>query len=618
MPFITDPIDLSDLLKAVETGKLQLPDFQREWKWEDGRIKNLLASVTLGYPVGVIMTLQVGGEHERFAPIPISGVNGRALSAPDELLLDGQQRMTSLYQALKSGRPVDTHDGRKKRLKRWYYLSIEDCLNPEVDREDAVFSIPEDRIVRQDFGRVVVADYSSREKEIEAGMFPLQLAFEYERMAWLMAYASASSLRLDKAKRFDEQVLKNVVSYKIPVIVLKKETPKEAVCTVFEKVNTGGVALDVFELLTATFASNNFRLKDDWTARKKKLDVHPVLRSLEGTDFLQAVSLLASWTRRDQHLRTGSLGQAPGVTCKRKDLLRLTLADYQAWGDRLTEALVKTAGFLAEEGIYQAWDLPYRTQIVPLAAVRAALGGEADTIGAGVRLRRWYWSGVLGELYGGAVETRFARDMEGLIGWLRGGEEPTTVMEASFRQARLLTLRSRLSAAYKGVYALLMKDGCQDWVRHQPLNYATFFDYQVDIHHVFPQKWCRDNGIDDLRRESIVNKTALSAATNRSIGGSSPAVYLAKVEREAKATPEQVDAAIATHHIRSDLLRGADFEAYFQARSEALLQLISAAMGKPAVREERAAVENEIAEYATEPEAELDAPLAAAPGEELE
>src|SRR5260370_40642722 len=123
-------------------------------------------------------------------------------------------------------------------------------------------------------------------------------------------------------------------------MVLKKESRREAVCTFFEKVNPGGVPLDVFELLTATFASENFRLKTNWAARKAELNKKPALRNIEGTDFLQAISLLASWSRRQDHIKSGASGQAPGVTCKRKDLLRLTLADYHLWADRVTEAFL--------------------------------------------------------------------------------------------------------------------------------------------------------------------------------------------------------------------------------------------------------------------------------------
>jgi hypothetical protein len=279
LPFSTDPIDLADLLKDTETGRLQLPDFQREWKWEDDRIRELIASITLGYPVGVIMTLEVGGEYARFAPIPISGVDAGKVGAPEELLLDGQQRMTSLYQAFKSGKPVQTNDGRRKQLEQWYYLSIGEALDPEADRADAIKSIPKDRVIRADFGRTIVADYSTRDKEIAAGMFPLSLAFEFDVLTWLMEYGTTDERR-NEAKRFHEEVLSVIRAYKIPVIVLKKETPKEAVCTVFEKVNTGGVPLDVFELLTATFASDNFRLKTNWATRKAELNKKPALRNV--------------------------------------------------------------------------------------------------------------------------------------------------------------------------------------------------------------------------------------------------------------------------------------------------------------------------------------------------
>lgn len=600
MPFLTDPVALEDLLKSIETGRLQLPDFQREWKWEDDRIKQLLASVTLGYPVGVVMTLEVGGEYRRFAPKAVAGVDVTKAGEPEELLLDGQQRLTSLYQALRSGRPVDTTDGQKKKLSRWYYISVAAAIDPEADRDEAIISVPEDRVIRSDFGRNVVADYSTRENELGAGMFPLALAFDYAAHSWLMDFGTTPE-KQQQARRFHEEVLKNIIAYKIPVIVLRKETPKEAVCIVFEKVNTGGVPLDVFELLTATFASDDFRLKDDWHARKTELSKKPALRSVTGTDFLQAISLLTSWTRRMKHIESGAAGQAPGVTCKRKDLLKLTLADYKEWGDRVMQGLLKSAAFLAEEGIFRSEDVPYRTQLVPLGAIRAALGSEADTHGAIEKLRRWYWCGVIGELYGGAVETRFARDMEQSVDWLRGGQEPGTVTEASFQAARLLTLRSRLSAAYKGIYALLMRGGCQDWVQRQPLNWATFFDYHVDIHHVFPQKWCNDNHIDNGHRESIVNKTALSSRTNRSIGGSSPAIYMPKLERESQTNSSQLDAIVASHRIRPDFLRSADFVGYFEARSDALLDLISEAMGKPAIRQAREAAD-EVAEY--EPEAE--------------
>src|SRR3954454_24282036 len=109
MPFESPDWPLGELLKDIRSGKVQLPDFQRDWKWDDPRISSLLATVTRGYPIGVVMTLETGGDGARFKPKPLAGIGASTvLSEPEQLLLDGQQRLTSLYQALMSGRPVDT------------------------------------------------------------------------------------------------------------------------------------------------------------------------------------------------------------------------------------------------------------------------------------------------------------------------------------------------------------------------------------------------------------------------------------------------------------------------------------------------------------------------------
>lgn len=90
MPFESPDWPLADLLSAVASGKLQLPDFQRDWKWDDDRIASLLATVSLGYPIGVVMTLETGGDGSRFKPKPIAGVPENGLFDPEQLLLDGQ------------------------------------------------------------------------------------------------------------------------------------------------------------------------------------------------------------------------------------------------------------------------------------------------------------------------------------------------------------------------------------------------------------------------------------------------------------------------------------------------------------------------------------------------
>ena len=589
MPFDSPDINLGDeLLKDVRSGKIRLPDFQRDWKWDVDRIASLLASVSLGYPVGVVMLLEHGGADVQFATRLVSGVDAGATSAPAErLILDGQQRLTSLFQALYSGKPVQTQDSHKKRLERWFYIDMTEALDPDGDREAAILAVPADRKERDNFGKDIVRDLSTTELECQQELFPLSIVYDVPaKHKWMMAYVGSNPAILDERLQrwddFTQRVLANFTSYTVPVIVLHKETPREAVCTVFEKVNTGGVVLDVFELLTATFAASQFNLRNDWDQRRKHLDEHKVLRGMQSTDFLQAISLLATRERR-MAWTAGESDKPPAVSCKRRDILRLTPEEYKHWAPKAEKGFLWAAAFLAGEMIYEARDVPYRTQLVPLAAIHVALGSAAEAIGKVEKIRRWYWCGVLGELYGGAIETRFANDLQQVIEWCNGGEsEPITVYDSSFDPRRLLTLRTRNSAAYKGIYALLMKGGSKDWLYDQDITIATHHSLAVDIHHVFPKKWCNEHKVDDLRRESIVNKTAISASTNQKIGGQAPSRYLPKIQKEAETTLDILRTRIEQHHIDFERLTLDDFDGYFEARQSRLLGLISDAMGKAA------------------------------------
>jgi hypothetical protein len=391
--------------------------------------------------------------------------------------------------------------------------------------------------------------------------------------------------RMQRWNDFVQDVVQPFQQYQVPLIVLRKETPKEAVCLVFEKVNTGGVALNVFELLTATFAADDdINLREEWHATSKQLRNHKVLHGVENTDFLQAIALLTTYTRREKAVAAGTKpGDAPGVRCKREDILGLTVADYRRWKPDLTSAFERASRFLHGLHFFASRDVPYQTQLVPLAAIFALLGAEADNLGVKARVARWFWCGVFGELYGGAVESRFAKDVVDVVAWIRkNAPEPSTVTEAVFVSSRLHTLRTRNSAAYKGVHALLMLDGGLDFRTGDSINLQTYFDEKIDIHHIFPKKWCMAKKLDRRRYDSIVNKTPLSARTNRMVGGNAPSIYLPKVEKSAGISASGMAAILKSHVIDPGLLRADDFDGFFASREKALLDRIEKAMGKPA------------------------------------
>ena len=598
--FDSTKLYLEDFLKDIDNGKLQLPDFQRGWVWNDYHIRSLLASISLAFPIGAVMTLETGGKDIRFKPRPIEGTKPSISEIePETLILDGQQRLTSLYQALFGKNPVKTKDAKGKYIQRRYYIDMKSALN-NSDREEAIISVPEDGIVKG-FRREILVDVSTKEKEYQNGLFPAALLFDSAE--WRQEYSKYWDYSPEKTKHFDKfesDVIKRFERYQIPVIKLSKETSKEAVCLVFEKVNTGGVSLTVFELLTATFAAENFQLRDNWRKREKHLKTsHPILKSLQNDDFLQAVSLIATYHQKQDaiKLKVGS-DRAPAISCKRRDILRLTVDDYSKWAGResddfeqacIVNGFKQAVRFLHRQKIFKANDIPYRTQIVPLATIFVALDKEAESDGAFNKISRWFWCGVLGELYGGAIETRFARDLPEVIEFVRFGREPTTIIDANFAANRLLTLRTRNSAAYKGIYALLMRDGCLDFRTGEPIEYQTFFSEDskdsIDIHHIFPKEWCIQQGIEPSQYNSIINKTAISARTNRIIGKKAPSDYLETLQKKAEITSDRMDEILRTHRINPENLRNNDFQRFFEERAEELLSIIEKAMGKTISRD---------------------------------
>lgn len=577
---------LFDLLRSIKEGHVQLPDFQRGWIWDDEHIRGLLASISLSYPIGAVMLLQTGNADVRFKPRLVEGVTLTPPPAPDQLILDGQQRLTSLYQALFSGQAVATRDARGAPIRRWYYLDINKALDPTADRDDAIVGVPEDRKTRT-FRGLVDLDYSTPELEQASGMFPLPLVFDIAGLTtWMMAYLQDDHGRRTQWNNLVQEVIQRFQQYQVPVILLSKDTPKEAVCQVFEKVNTGGVSLTVFELLTATYAADNFDLRADWAIREKHLKRLKVLGHLESTDFLQAVTLLATLARQRQALANGAEpGNAPGISCKRKEVLKLALEDYRAWADGATEGFEKAARLLQAQRIFAARDVPYRTQLTPLAAILAILGSRADSDGVRQMLAQWYWCGVFGELYGGAIETRFAKDLPEVLHWIDGGPVPDTIRDANFAPARLHSLRTRNSAAYKGLYTLVLRQGGLDFRTGEAIDLQMYFDDSIDIHHVFPQSWCKTKGIELDRCDSVVNKTPLSARTNRTIGGSAPSAYLPRIQNSAGIGEGRMDEILRSHLIDPVALRADDFGIFFQERERALLSRIEQAMGKAIARD---------------------------------
>ena len=573
--------ELEQMLRDVQNNTMQLPEFQRNWIWDDKRIRALVASISQGYPMGVIMLLEYGG-FLRFKYRPLEGAEATG-QIPSYLILDGQQRMTSIYCAAHSKEPVLIHNlSTGKDTRRYYYLDINKCLDPNTERIDAIISYPEDKKLKGKAAEGHPKDLSTRENEYEHEMFPLNIIFDSNaKEDWgdnYKEYHGDTRECREKYKRFRTEVLDTITSYRLPVITLLKDTPAEAVCKVFENVNTGGVVLTVFELVTALYAAYDFNLREDWekcreviTGRASGLNTD-LMDDVDNTSFLTAITLYSAHIKHTNPL--------PPMN---ERILKLPLEEYKASRDAVLEGYEMARSFLFSQCVFRKKHLPYAPQVTILAAICAIIGkAQFDKGSTKSLLSRWFWCGVLGEMYGNLTFSSYVNDIMDVPAAIAGiSTRIRTIDSAFFNATRLMSVAGGTGAAYKGIMALMYKKGCTDLADGSRMDVVLSMQETPDVHHIFPKSYCEGRNYPKSRYNSVINKTPLLASSNKFIGKDAPSVYSRRIILETHITEQEFRARAESNFIDYDMFMADDFEGFFVDRARKLLRLIEQVMGKP-------------------------------------
>ncbi len=579
MGFTTPSYGLTDLFARIDRGDLQLPDFQRSYAWDVDRIRALIVSVLRGYPVGSLLALDTRGEPMRFRPRPVSGAPDTGVD-PGLLLLDGQQRLTSLYHCMRGDGAVDTVDFRSKRIRRTFWVDVGRAVETPLLPDEAVFAVDEHGEIRSHFGPALPGGVSDRESALAAGCVPVSALLGEAATDLLFDLAVADGGRWrESVKAFHDRIVRPLSAYAVPMIRLNRETAQTGIGSIFAQANSAGLQMDVFELLTAVFASEDpdFRLRDDWAETERYLRDYPALDGVGRTEFLTAVSLLV----------TGRRGHAAG---QRENILDLTLSDYRGAARELRITFREAAEFLSQRCILSSRQVPYTAQLIPLAVILALLADTPRSLASSRgwdRLNQWFWCGVLGELYGSAaVIHRAARDVDEVTAWIRCKTEtpPKTVGDASFAESRFFSVRED-SGVFQGIYALLMGRGARDWRTAQPFDRWTFDPLNPGFHHIFPLEWCRERAVDPVLADSVLNRTPMGKRTEVVLDGYAPSRYLLRVQSKSLMEDGEFDAVLATHELDPALLRESDIAAFLADRRDRLVRVVEHAMGKPVIRD---------------------------------
>ncbi|MGC7847672.1 GmrSD restriction endonuclease domain-containing protein [Desulforudis sp. 1088] len=569
MDITPDKKRLLDLVERARSGEIVLPEFQRNFVWTRDDVRDLLTSVLKGYFIGSFLLLKVDAESSPFAFRAVAGVEKPAEQLkPDWLILDGQQRLTSLHYAF-AAPPLPL-----KWTKYPYRFFLDLSKISAGDLDAAVFSERADLC-----GRYLDQDYQFENLIVPFTELPRWEDWlnDYER--WL--------IERDQERYFNEyfkvhkpvwnRAVGVIRQFYVPTIEIPKVKPDDAdgiaeVCAIFEKLNSTGVALSVYDLLTARLYRFGVDLHRLW---QQAVEDNELLRQFSGGDpDIYGVLVL----------RTLALIREQEV--KSKSLINLRPEGFEKdWHTAVVymEKALKRTTSTSQDGFgafAQKW-LPYSTMMPVLAALLYRIDRDKLDNRAYRGVKKWYWGSVFLERYAGAVESITLADYRDLVQWFSDPGHKPAVFEQIDRNILRnpnFSLRdtARVNAVYRGVINLVAIQGAKDFQADDAIEF-----HALDDHHIFPRAFLAS--VKDAEGKSkyqnpdintVLNRTLISQATNRRISRMRPSDYLAKL-----VPPERKQEIMATHLIDEAALVAMerdDYEGFLQAREKRIMAALAA------------------------------------------
>ncbi|MGB0683719.1 MAG: GmrSD restriction endonuclease domain-containing protein [Magnetovibrionaceae bacterium] len=513
-------LSINELVTKIERGDIRLPEMQRQYVWRQTRVRDLLDSLYRGYPSGTILTWETD-----------EGVATRDFAVDQEtsdqqsfqLLLDGQQRLTSLSAILR-GDPVQVR-GRKRPIDVLFNLEHPDNLevitevfedeeaedDTDADPDENTADASEDEILKR-FDRMAFVVHSNKLASQPHWVSVTQVFREDNDIRFIQK-AGVSDMNDPKFNKYAERLkrLRDIKNYSYRVHILDRDKSYEEVTEIFVRVNSLGAKLRSSDLALAQITA-------------KWRDSLRVFQEFEKECVAQGFDL--------------------GLAIHLKNLVAFAT----------NQSRFKTVGGLAKQRLETAWesakkgmdfalnflrsnvdiDSPALLSSPFLVITLAAYGHAKDytlTPEESARLRYWVLVANAKARYSrGSSESFLDQDLaalrdgkgiEGLITQLK-----TQVGRLVVEAADLENRNSR-SAYFKTMFLAFKKDGAQDWrdqlvisLKHSGSQHALQF------HHVFPQAVLKRAGRETRQINDICNLTFISGRTNRRISDKEPADYL--------------------------------------------------------------------------------------------
>ena len=573
--------NLFDIVEEAGKGKIALPQFQRSFVWEAGDILELLVSVFKHYFIGSLLLLDIDPDAP---PFSIRAVEGSGIldsdlhSGASRLLLDGQQRITSLHYAFMA--PNFQLDSTPIKPSV-FFLDLEQYFHGEIDNSLSYKLRSSTKAEELIIG----------ERQFETLVLPLNNVMNIANWThWKSKYqihlldsgeGKLSEFIKGKQNIWDEK-LYNLWKFQQPVLTLAKISPGdskqlEEVCTIFEKLNSTGVSLSVFDLLTARLYPQNVNMDALWNKALddcKLLEEFGADKARFGVFILRFIALIRK------------------ADVKSKALVNLVAAEFESDWEQAIRYFNEAYEWIAlTAGGFGAFDkkwLPFTTVIPVLAALlhaREKLPAERKSM-ATKAIGWWYWASVFTRRYSGPVETMTQRDYSEMRDYFENNAAPIpdafqVVYEEVLRPESNFSLRDAQranSTLYRAVMCLLALNGACDWQKQDPLLLN-----QLEDHHIFPKSHLSKIltgsvlGLSGAKaRNTIINRTLIFGGTNKIIGGRQPSKYLLD-DKVISQNENEKRTILAKHFINDAALHAMESEnynAFLRAREAAIISRI--------------------------------------------
>lgn len=512
-----DELSIRQVVEKVSAGSIRIPAFQRGFVWDADRVAYLMDSIYKRYPFGAVILWRTKEQLKSEKQLGPFVLPERDPDYPIDYVLDGQQRLTSVFGVFQSD--LTPAVGEDTAWTRIFY-----DFDAEADLQESQFvSLDEDAV--------------DPDRHFPVGSF-----FD------VTGYRQATKdLRDARLKEID-----TVQSYfkeaRIPVQLI--ETDERAkVAIVFERVNRLGMELDIFQLLAAWTWSEEFDLRDRFA------DLAADLEPFGFGDLSEDTNLLL----RCCSAIVGGDASAPG-------LLALNGAEVRDRFAEITNGIKGAIDFVRSNLLVQRLrNLPYPTLLVPLAVFFAAPEGKDVQMNDAQRsqLVRWFWRAAFSRRFSAGVLKKLNRDVGEAAKLRDDGASDLDDLSVIITSDWFLDNRFTIGSVNTGTFILLLAHA-------QPLSFVSGAKVDLakvlnaynrhEFHHIFPKKYLKDQGRIGNR---LANFAVISAVDNRELGGEAPSSYKERMP----ANPENVLAsALLPESMFED-----EYDAFLDKRAERLV-----------------------------------------------